>query len=183
FVSSPTGGPVAGTNAVLQSLEPSFPQDLNSDGTIGTPVSGGVGGHAAILSSFKPPLSISPSDNTAFASSGLSAPSLSFIGTPNAATLGPDPTTVLYTLNPASGIETVANFNFGTDDLAIDLAGAEYSVLQAFDTTVGGVRAVAFASSADLSHGIVLLNVPIGLTAADLLASHTTFSGGQVLIG
>ena len=35
FSGSPTGGPVSGTNPVLEELEPSFNQDLNNDGTIG----------------------------------------------------------------------------------------------------------------------------------------------------
>jgi len=47
---------------------------------------------------------------------------------------------------------------------------------------VGGVYAIAIASSADLEHGLVLLNMPLGETAADLVASHVDFSVGHALI-
>jgi len=50
------------------------------------------------------------------------------------------------------------------------------------DTTVGGVHAIAIANSADLTHGLVLLNMAAGQTAANLLADHTTFSSGHMLI-
>ena len=39
FVSNGTGGVVSGSSAALQSLEPSFQQDLNGDGIIGIPPS------------------------------------------------------------------------------------------------------------------------------------------------
>ena len=37
FVSNATGGFVSGTSSALESLEPSFHQDLNGDGVIGVP--------------------------------------------------------------------------------------------------------------------------------------------------
>ena len=83
---------------------------------------------------------------------------------------------------PSSGIETIANFVPAKDELNIDFQGAASSSLQAYNTSVGGVSAIALASSADLAHGVVLLNLPGGLTAAELLGSHTTFSGGHALI-
>jgi hypothetical protein len=55
-------------------------------------------------------------------------------------------------------------------------------LLQAYDTTVGGVHAIAIASSTDLTQGVVLLNMTGGQTAANLLTSHTTFIGGHALI-
>jgi hypothetical protein len=72
---------------------------------------------------------------------------------------------------------------YGLDQLNIDLAGASAGVLQAFDTTVSGSHAIALASSGDLMHGVVLLNMPSDQTAADLLANHVTFRGGHALVG
>jgi hypothetical protein len=86
-------------------------------------------------------------------------------------------------MQPASGIEEIENFQYGTDHLNIDLLGGPNNSLLAFDTTVGGVHAIALASSADPSHGVVLTNMPTNDTAANLLASHTAFSGGHALIG
>jgi hypothetical protein len=65
----------------------------------------------------------------------------------------------------------------------MDMLGAAAGVLRAYDTTMGGVHAIAIASSADLMHGVVLTNMPTGQTAADLLANHTAFNGGHALIG
>ena len=66
--------------------------------------------------------------------------------------------------------------------LNIDLNGAPPSSLEAYDTSVGGAHAVAFFSAADPAHGVALTGLSSSLTAADLLASHTTFSGGHALI-
>jgi hypothetical protein len=44
------------------------------------------------------------------------------------------------------------------------------------------MSAISIASSADPTHGVVLLNLT-GQTAATLLATHTTFAGGHALIG
>jgi Tryptophan-rich Synechocystis species C-terminal domain len=120
--------------------------------------------------------------NTASASSGLSAPSLSFIGTPDSISLGTGAATIEYALQASSGIEAVSGFILGTDLLNIDLLGAATSTLVAHDTTVNGNAAIALASSGDASHGLVLTNLGGGLTAAQLLASHTTFVGGHALI-
>jgi hypothetical protein len=185
YISGATGA-VSGSDPTLEALEPSFQQDLNGDGTIGVPAvaaySGGSFLHNLLISNAQPSLAIDPSQNTASANAGLSAPALSFIGTPDAITLGSNPTFVDYNLEPSSGIETVANFILGQDRLNIDLAGAPNTILKAFDTTVGGVHAVAFASSADIAHGIVLLNLSPSLTAADLLGSHTTFGSGSAFV-
>ena len=44
------------------------------------------------------------------------------------------------------------------------------------------VGAIAFASTAESAHDVALTGLSSSLTAADLLASHTTFSGGHALI-
>ena len=112
----------------------------------------------------------------------MSSPSLTFVGTPDSLTLGSQSASVQFTLAPASGIEEIANFVYGTDVLTIGLNGAANSVLQAADTMVGGVHAISLYSSADPTHGVVLLGMTGGQTAANLLASHTTFSGGNAVI-
>ena len=192
FVSTPTNV-VTGKDAALESLEPSFQQDLNGDGTIGIPSSSGagVGGSATLYSPVaylediarNPGGELPASSNTASASSGLSAPALSFIGTPEAVTLNPTGAEVVYTLQPYSGVDLITGFTYGIDILRIDMVGAANGILQAFDTSVGGVHAIALASGTDLAHGVVLLNMTgTGETAANLLASHTTFSLGRAYI-
>ena len=113
---------------------------------------------------------------------GLDSPSLTFIDTPDAVTLGATPTTVLYALQSSSGIETIANFQYGLDQLNIDLLGAANSVLQAANTSLNGANAISIYSSADPTHGVVLTGVGSGMTASDLLANHLTFAGGHALI-
>jgi hypothetical protein len=55
-------------------------------------------------------------------------------------------------------------------------------VLQAADTTVNGVHAISLYSSADPTHGVVLLGMTPGQTAANLLSAHTTFNNGHAII-
>jgi hypothetical protein len=52
-------------------------------------------------------------------------------------------------------------------------------LLPTYDIIVGGEPAIAIASSTDLTHGVVRLNMT---GAADRLANHTIFLGGHVLI-
>jgi hypothetical protein len=119
--------------------------------------------------------------NTASVAAGLSSPSLSFIGSTDSVILGSAASTVQYALQASSGVETIGNFILGQDALDIDLLGQPNTSLVAFDTTVNGAGAIALASSADLTHGVVLLNTG-SQTASDLLAAHTTFAGGHALI-
>jgi serralysin len=172
-------GVVSGQDFSLEDLEPSFQQDLNGDGRLSTQLI--TAGPSVDLIGQSQATTINVGADTASARAGLSAPSLTFIGTPDALTLGSGASIVEFALQPSSGIETVANFVLGTDLLNIDLAGAA-GMLEAFNTTVGGNLAIALASSGDLSHGIVLVNVSTGLTAANLMASHTTFANGHALI-
>jgi hypothetical protein len=184
YTSSATGV-VSGQSFALEDLEPAFGEDLNGDGRLSTVLVTATGtGNTLNLAAQTQITTINLGANTASASAGLNAPNLAFIGTPDAVTLSSTSIadTIEYALTPASGIETIANFTLGLDELNIDLSGAATSVLQAYNTTVGGQNAIAIASSADLSHGVVLLNVASTLTASDLLASHTTFSGGHALI-
>jgi serralysin len=183
YLGSPTGV-VAGSSFALEDLEPSFHQDLNGDGRASAQLITTTGtGNTVDLTGQSQATTINLGPNTAAASVGLSAPSLTFIGTPDAVTFGSGASIVEYAPQPFSGIETIANFVLGQDLLNIDLLGAATGTLQAYDTTVGGVHAIAFASSTDLTHGIVLLDITAGgETAANLLGSHTILSGGHALI-
>jgi hypothetical protein len=53
-------------------------------------------------------------------------------------------------LAPFSGIETIANFTLGRDELNIDLGALLFH-----DTTVSEILAVAIMSCADPGHGLV----------------------------
>ena len=174
-------GVVSNQDFTLQDLEPGFQQDLNGNGQISTQLI--TTGTMVDLTGQSQAATINLGPNTASAAAGLTAPSLTFIGIPDAITLGTGASIVEYALQAASGIETIANFVLGTGMLNIDLLGAANSALRAYATTVGGVPAIALASSGDAAHGIVLLNMAEGQTAANLLAFHTTFSGGHAMIG
>jgi hypothetical protein len=116
------------------------------------------------------------------ASAGLNPPALAFISSPDV-TLGNGAAILDYALSNTSGVATIAGFQYGLDQLNLDLMGAPDSVLQAFDTNVAGSHAIAITSSAAPADGVVLLNLPASDTAADLLAQHLSFAGGHALIG
>ena len=150
-------------------------------------VSGTTTGDTLVLTGSRFAAAIDLKGDSASASGGLTAPGLTFIGAVDSITLGSGAlgsgaTTISYALQPAGGIETIANFQYGRDQLAINLTGAANSALRAADTTVNGVHAISLYSSADLAHGIVLLGMSSSLTAANLLSSHTTFGNGQALV-
>ena len=88
-------------------------------------------------------------------SSGFSGPSLTINGTPDAVILSTGPAIVEYALQPSSAIETVATFAYDQDLLNIDLLGSAANSWQAHDTSVGGVHAIAIASSTDPAMGCV----------------------------
>jgi serralysin len=182
YTSSATGG-VVGQDFTLEDLEASFKEDLNGDGRLSaTLITAPTSGSTLNLSGQAAAVTINLGTDNASASSGLSAPSLTFIGSPDAITLGTGVAIIEYALNAASGIETVSNFALGTDELNIDLLGAAANTLQIFDTTVSGGHAVAFTSSSDHAHGIVLLGLPASTTAAFLSSGHLALIGGHALI-
>ena len=174
---------VSGQSFTLEGLEPTFGADLNGDHRLSAVLVTSPGsGNVLNLAAQTQATTINLGSNIASVHAGLNAPSLSFIGTPDAITLGSTADIIEYALQPSSGIEEVAGFILGTDELNIDLMGMTSNSLLAFDTKVNGNHAIALASSSDLLHGIVLTNVTGGLTAASLLTSHTTFIGGHALI-
>ncbi|MGO9954840.1 MAG: beta strand repeat-containing protein, partial [Solirubrobacteraceae bacterium] len=181
FTSAATGV-APGQSFALEDLNPLFGENLNgAPGLSAVLVTTDPGG-AVNLSAQTQNIAINLGANSASAIGGLNASSLSFNGTPYAIALGSDPDIVEYGLAPSSGIETIANFVLGRDELNIDLQGAADSALQFYNTTVDGLHAISIASGADPAHGLVLLNMPAGDTAAVLQASHTTLMGGHALI-
>ncbi len=156
---------------------------LNADSKLASlTVSGTTAADTLTLIGSKAAATINLNGDTASVSAGLSAASLSFIGTPDAITLGTGAAIIDFTLQPAGGIETIANFQYGHDQLVINLSGAANSVLMAANTTVAGSHAISIYSSANPTHGVVLLGMSSTLTASNLLSAHTTFSGGQAVI-
>jgi hypothetical protein len=173
-------GVVYGQSFTLEDLEPTFGEDLNGDHRLSASLI--TTGPTIDLTGQTQAATINLGANTASAAGGLSASSLTFIGPQDAITLGSAANTIEYALAPGSGIETIANFISGTDELNIDLMGSSIGSLQVYSTSVGGMGAIAIASSADPSHGVVLLGVSGGLTAANLLTNHTTVIDGHALI-
>jgi hypothetical protein len=148
----------------------------------GVTVTGTSGGDTIDLTGVVLPVTIDLGGNSASVSAGLSAPALSFIGSPDAVVLGSGPSTVLFSLGSGSGIQTISHFTYGLDLLNIDMNGATAGAFQAFDTTVNGVNAISITSKADPTHGVVLLGVTANQTASDLLANHTSFANGHFAI-
>jgi hypothetical protein len=176
-------GVVSGQSFALEDLEPSFGQDLNGDGWLSSQLVTTAGSTGVVnLVSQSQPTTFDLGANGAAASGGLNASSLAFAGTPDDVTFGLGKSILEYVMEPSSGVEKIENFAYGADLLNIDLLGGGSSSLLAFDTTVGGSHAIALASASDLSHGVVLLNMPTADTAANLLSSHLSFVGGHALI-
>jgi hypothetical protein len=96
-----------------------------------------------------------------------------FIGTPGTITMGGTVTTASVAIRPAAGIEEIAGFTYRSD-----LSGT----LEAFDTTIGTLHAVAITGSNDPTHGIVLTGMPAVDTAVNLMSSHLTIGGGTAII-
>jgi hypothetical protein len=128
------------------------------------------------------PATISMGSNTASVSAGLGTPTPTFTGTPDTIELGSGPSTINYALQPGSGIEVISNFAYGLDTLNINLESASSSVLETFDTTLNGKAAIEITSSADPTHGVILAGVTQNMSAANLLSSHVSFTGGYAVI-
>jgi hypothetical protein len=129
------------------------------------------------------PMASIVSQSTATASNGLNAPALSFMGSsPPVAFMTDDVPILDVSLHPLGGIEEIAWFKYGENELRIDLQGAAASAVVAFDTTVNGKHSIALANRTDTTHGLILTDMPANNTAADLIAHHLSFSGGQAFL-
>lgn len=117
----------------------------------------------------------------ASAAGGLNASALTFIGSPQTITMSSTITAASTAIPPATGIEEIANFAYGTDTLTVNLSDLS-GTLEAFDTTINGVHAIALAGSNDLTNGIILTGMPAADAAANLLSSHLTVVGTTATI-
>jgi len=120
---------------------------------------GSVASERLELTGFMADTTIDMGGNIAFASQGLSQASLTFIGKPDVVVLGSGADTIHYAMRPSSGILTVADFDRGSDVLAIDLCGTLPDSLRAYDTFVGTTPATALFSTDDVRRGVILLGV------------------------
>ena len=182
---------VAGENFGLEDLNPTFGVNLNNAPSLSQQLFlDPTKGNTLDLSAQTETATIDLGANTAHSITGLNdktGATQIFTGSPNAPwaiTLGAKDDIVEYALAPASGIETVTGFNASIDELNIALRGAP-GALQFNDTfvTVNNVQtaAVSIYSSADPSHGLVLVNP--GETATQLQALMTfPVGGGHALI-
>jgi hypothetical protein len=113
------------------------------------------------------------------ASGGLGAATMTFITPPDAITLGSGAAVITAGLTGSSGIETIANFQFGVDELLLNLGGL--SAVSAFNTTYNGAHAIALTGG-NLTEGVVLLGEPSSVTASSLLASHLHIANGGAMV-
>jgi hypothetical protein len=156
---------------------------LNADSKLAAlTISGTTSADTINLTGSKVAATINLNGDTASARSGLTAPTLKFVGTPDTINLGSGASTIDYTLAPSGGIETIFNFTLGLDQLDINLNGAGKSALHAANTVYNGQNAITLYSSADPTHGIVLADLSSGMKASTLMASHVTFGGGMAVI-
>ena len=162
---SPATGQVTGPNFTLEDLNPIFHENLNGAPSLSaflqTTTTGSKG--AVDLSAQTQNATIDMGNNSARSGNGLNGSHPNFSGTPFAITLGSNADIVEYALSPTSGIETVAGFNSSIDELNIALRGAPNGALQFHNITVNSAPAVSIYSSADPSHGLVLLNTRVEL--------------------
>jgi hypothetical protein len=153
-------GLVSGQNFNLEDLNVSFGENLNGASSLST----------KLATTTKDANTFSQTDNTtivlgnngAFANNtgGLGGSSLTFSGTPFALTLGSHADIIEYTLTPGQGIETVTGFgNNPSNELNINLRGAPSGDLLMHDN---GLSSVSIYSSADPTHGVVLLGEQSG---------------------
>ena len=182
YMSNATGI-VSGQDFTLEDLNPSFGENLNGAPSLSAIlVTEPISGNNVNLSAQTQNTTIDLGGNAARATGpGLdvagASSSPTFTGTPFAITLGANQDIVEYGLAPSSGIETIANFVLGQDELNISMRGAPDSALQFADMTIGGQHAVGIYSLADPAHGVVLLDLPTNETASALKNNHTMFEG------
>lgn len=138
-------------------------------------ITGTSGANTLNLTGIKAPVAINLGGDTATVSGGLGSSTLSFLSAPDAITLGSGAAVITAGLSGSSGIETIANFQLGLDELLLNLGTA--TAVSAFDTTYNGTHAIALTGTGQ-TQGVVLVGEPSNITAASLLASHVHVSGG-----
>ena len=142
-------------------------------------ITGTTGADSLNLAGIAMPVSINLSGDTATVSGGLASPKISFLSPPDAVTLGSGAATITAGITGSSGIETLTNFQFGTDKLLLSLGTA--SAVTAIDTTYNGAHAIAL-SGGNLSQGVLLLGQASSVTASSVLSTHVHTSAGVATV-
>ena len=142
-------------------------------------ISGTTGADTLNLTGIGSSVIVNLSGDSATASGGLGGAGLNFLTPPDAITLGSGAATITAGLSGSSGIETIANFQFGLDQLLLNLG--TLSTMTAINTSYNGQHAIALTGGS-LTQGVVLLGQPSTITAASLLASHIHTSNGVATI-
>ncbi|MDR3522638.1 MAG: hypothetical protein P4L66_00895 [Acetobacteraceae bacterium] len=145
----------------------------------GITITGTTGANTLNLTGISAPVAIDLGGDTATVTGGLSAAAMNFITPPDVVTLGSGAATITAGLTGGSGIETIANFQFGLDQLQLSLGSL--TALNAFNTLYNGAHAIALTGGG-LTQGVVLINQPTTMTAASLLAGHVHIAGGVATI-
>jgi hypothetical protein len=153
---------------------------LNADSKLtALTISGTTGADTLNLAGITIPATINLLGNSATASGGLGASTLSFLRPPDAITLGSGAATITAGISGSSGIETITNFQFGLDILQLNLGS--YSSVVATNTSYAGQHAISL-SGGGLSQGVVLLNQASTVSAASVLSSHLHIANGVATI-
>ncbi|CAH2602485.1 Calpain catalytic domain-containing protein [Rhodovastum atsumiense] len=143
---------------------------------------GTAGADTLDLTNSRVAATINLGNNTALVSAGLGSPSLTFATPGDSIRLGSAAEVINYTLASNGGIETIANFQFGVDQLVLNLNGASASVLRTADTLVNGQHAVTIYGGTSPTAGVVLTGLDSSMTASILRSGHTSIANGYVTI-
>ncbi len=178
-------GPVTGQDFSLEQLEPVFGQDLNGDGrlstqVLSTQVSSGL--NTLSLTQASPATTVQLANNTAYAGEGLGRFTFTLTGTPATLVLTSATATIDISLQKTLGIEVISGYQYGLDQLNIDLKGAASSVLTVGSGTYDNQAAITLFSLADPTHGVILVGYGTMVTSDSVPTNHTTFIGGHAVI-
>ena len=153
---------------------------LGADGKLSAiTITGTTGADTLNLTGISATVTINLDGNTAKATAGLQAATMTFVTPPDMITLDSGAATIIAGMTGSAGIETIANFQFGLDQLQLTLGGL--SGVSAFNTTYNGAHAIALTGGA-FTEGVVLIGQPSSVTAASILASHLHTSNGVATI-
>ena len=145
----------------------------------GITISGTAGANTLNLTGISAPVAINLNGDTATVTGGLSAAVMNFITPADMITLGSGAATIVAGLTGSSGIETIANFQLGLDQLQLSLGSLPG--VSAFNTLYNNAHAIALTGGG-LTQGVVLLNQPSSLSAASLLSGHLHIANGVATI-
>lgn len=180
YVSTVTG-PLPEEDFAIQKLVPLFGEALDYYGFV-TPTQTALGVSTLTLTHTSPATLVQLTSNVAYDASGLANGTITLNGVPGTLFLTSATAEIEITLQPSNGIEVISGYQYGLDELNIDLKGAASSVLTVGSGTYNGHAAITLYSSADPTHGVILVGYGTTVTSASVLANDTNFIGGHALI-